>query len=266
MLGGGYFLGVCALCDLWGSLGWAPLVVLTAALLGPVLLTLLVMSLGGRLLERVGREPERGGGAYFAGAVVLGGLSGAVGGNWIRSGLARLEGGERRGVSVREVLAHPQASSFVFTDARVLTDRQGRARWTTQFYDQHRQRFRDAERFALAAPLVGADWQPGDPIVAWVTDYGLGGERRAQIAWDEARGAGRRLGEREGLSGYRSAAEDAQRRHGLRSAPGAVYLTWESEPAANQWRVVGAALALQAAGLQLYLLAVCGHRFLRRSG
>ncbi len=227
---------VCAVADGLALVGWYPVVVAVAALLGPIFLGLPALEVAS--LAAPSREAANRIGHGLP--ALLGGIAACVGAAMIKSASADLAGAHLEDVSVTEAREHPGATTFTFRDAYVLVDRVGSHRVTSRRQDRDG-RWRDYSRDYQVAPLVHDGWQPGEPVSAWLTD---GGSRDpvAEV-WLEPRGGGRRAADRDG--GYAGAIADVFVRHRLTAAEGAPLLHWEADPRGGVWSRLRLAVWIQ---------------------
>lgn len=159
-----------------------------------------------------------------------------------------LGGAARADIPVREAASRADLSSFRFSDSAILM------RYTGY---QEVQTLRGAYLNTVSvAPLVAADWTPGEPIVFWVvadSSSSLAGAGH----WGRPYNAGLRLaGYGEAI--YAQAVQHALAAHQLPVAPRPIFLRWLADPAteltAARWRA--AAVIAGASAGWLLIIAV----------
>jgi|GEM_PF-3454345 len=157
-------------------------------------------------------------GIYACFGAVLVGMS-------IRNYVAAQAGGIVKDITLADVPSHSTAGGFTFNEGTVRTDLEGR--YLSTRVDVNRRR---ESRWYYVAPVVPEGWTADDPVAVWGSCSDIASCREE---WKTPHRAGVRLNpETVTMKDYQEAARDAESRHGLRSHPGAVFITWVASPEA----------------------------------
>jgi len=154
--------------------------------------------------------------------------------------------------------AHPSALGYRLAGARIMTEfAAARAFRGTRNYG--------APVTWYAAPLVDSGWTRGDPIPVWIIAQENAGSDPASPAaprrWGAPPEAVLRIGAPSSGRGPDVAALAAER-HGLSSAPGAIYVTGSADPEAD--RRTDMRLVLALLGLAIAVHGAIVSRFWKR--
>jgi hypothetical protein len=134
--------------------------------------------------------------------------------------------GTAEGVALAEVPARAAAGAFTFADGAVRADLRGQ-HYAVSSGSRGRHR---SSRWSYVAPVVPEDWTAELPVTVWAA---CGEIASCRESWDKPFRAGLRLNpETRSLKDFELAVRDAESRHGLRSHPGAIFITWVESPRA----------------------------------
>ena len=161
--------------------------------------------------------------------------------------------------SISEAPRHPEATGFIVADARAARDFAGSMERTTsrQYGAGPRE-----ERWSLQVmPLVPSAWNRSQPVPAWIActaTPGFGCLRRSEE--DVSRTI--RVRDYE-VDFYRAAIANAERRHGLASAPNAPVLEPSRDPIGAPGFYLAGAVLVPLAVYGLWAIALIGWRIFR---
>jgi hypothetical protein len=180
------------------------------------------------------------------------------------------------GVRPEEAVKHGAADYFEFVDAHVAVEhayeRTVESTTTHRMHDGRSRRIRHTETYSVA-PVVGPDYERGDPIAVWIVNYAM--YSRSERGWSDTttRGARGAHADDQPVSGvvirdpnrrseYEKATEEAQLRHDLQEADRVHYIEYTPDFPANRHRRTRKALIILAvSNLLLVLLPACIYPF-----